>query len=467
MASRRGRNIILAVLVSILICAGVLGFNRFTHWRNQRALTHDINAILVETTQQLQQSLISRRGTLTFIRDTLNRQAMNPEQLVAVGASATEHTRHLMGTGIIREGQSPQWWFGPKPMAPAELKELNKAIVQRSKLRGAWSVPSTLVGWVTDKRPILIMLEPLSTARMKNTAVIGVFDLVPLLRDFFSSGLPQRHPAQVLTEGTLLHRSKDWDPFYSETLHAPPLNTETLHMDAVRWQVQMQPGATSVIKTLSWVTIVLVSASGLVALAVIVLIWLLVTRTWVLQQAVRRRTAALRRTTERLRQLATTDELTGLYNRRFFMQRWLIECERAKRYGRPLACLMIDVNKFKQVNDSLGHDVGDTLLIAVSRQLRQTLRQTDLLARFGGDEFIVALPETSAADAISVANKLRQVAIPIEAKPLFPPITLSVGVACNHGRPTEPESLVKAADEALYHSKQAARQSALAVPADI
>jgi diguanylate cyclase (GGDEF)-like protein len=359
-----------------------------------------------------------------------------------------------MGTGILREGQAPEWWYGPQPISQVELKALNKAITHRSNLRGAWNVPSTLVAWVTANRPLLIMIEPLKTARMPKTAIVGVFDLIPLLRDFFSSGLPQRHPAQVLSDENILHRSKNWDPLFQQTPEAPRLNTESLRMDAVTWQIQMQPGSTSVIRTLSGTTLLLASVSGFVAVAIIVLIWLLVARTWVLQHAVRRRTAALRRTTERLRQLATTDELTGLYNRRFFIQRWQLECERAKRYKRPLACLMIDVNKFKQVNDTLGHDTGDALLIEISKQLKRALRQTDLLARFGGDEFIVALPETSAADANSAASKLRQLQISIASHPSFPAITLSVGVACNHQHPTDADGLIKAADEDLYRYKQ-------------
>src|SRR6185295_7974180 len=129
---------------------------------------------------------------------------------------------------------------------------------------------------------------------------------------------------------------------------------------------------------------------------------------------------SLQRALKRVRQLAITDELTGLYNRRFFLRRWIWEWERATRYGRPIACLMMDVNKFKDVNDRFGHATGDELLRQVSRELQRTLRQSDILARFGGDEFIAALPETTQAQAQAVADKLRRIRIPV-GQPSAPP----------------------------------------------
>ena len=89
------------------------------------------------------------------------------------------------------------------------------------------------------------------------------------------------------------------------------------------------------------------------------------------------------------------------------MNRWDIECTRAQRYKRPLACLMIDLNNFKQVNDALGHAVGDQLLRLAASTLSDSLRQTDILARYGGDEFVIVLPHTSKEDAFNVAKKIK------------------------------------------------------------
>jgi diguanylate cyclase (GGDEF)-like protein len=218
----------------------------------------------------------------------------------------------------------------------------------------------------------------------------------------------------------------------------------------------MQPGATQVAQTLSWVTVALIVLSVIAGLGVSAIVWILAARTWILERAVTRRTAALQRALKRVRQLAITDELTGLYNRRFFLKRWIWEWERATRYGRPIACLMMDVNKFKDVNDRLGHAAGDEVLRRVARELQRILRQSDILCRFGGDEFIAALPETTQAQAQAVAEKLRKVRVPV-AQPLastMPAVTLSVGVAVLEAGMKQHEDVLEAADRALYEQKR-------------
>ncbi len=179
-----------------------------------------------------------------------------------------------------------------------------------------------------------------------------------------------------------------------------------------------------------------------------------------------RRTAALRRALKRVRQLAITDELTGLYNRRFFLRRLAWEWDRAKRYHRPLACLMIDVNNFKQVNDRLGHAVGDLVLQQVAQELKATLRQSDFLARFGGDEFVIALPETSYAQAARVAQKLRKVSIDIpEARAhKVSPVGLSVGIGHVEQPDENTEDILEAADRSLYAHKRRTKPSVTLEP---
>jgi len=109
-----------------------------------------------------------------------------------------------------------------------------------------------------------------------------------------------------------------------------------------------------------------------------------------------------------LRYLAYRDFLTGLYNHRYFQEQLAHEVERAQRYGHRLSVLMLDVDRFKQVNDTYGHLMGDTLLSYVARLISAKVRSSDVAARYGGDEFAVILPETDQEKAIAVAEKLRK-----------------------------------------------------------
>jgi diguanylate cyclase (GGDEF)-like protein len=443
-------------VVTLLVSGVLLGLIGFSEWRKHRALTSDTQAALSQTHDQLVRAITSRRGTLTFIRDTLNRRAdLTLPQLQALGASATQHTRHLLGTGLTRASGPAIWWSVPTGVPRRDLAELGRAIAQRAQMRGVWRVPSTFVATTTGHRLFLVMFEPLKTPAYRHSAIVGIFDLRPLLEDFFASGLVSRHPAQLLDGATMLYRSAHW-PSAGDDAKPPIIVERPLVMDAARWTIQMQPGATGVVQTLSWLGVLLVVLSIVAGLSVTVVVWILAARTWILQRAVQRRTAALRRTSQRLRQLAITDELTGLYNRRFFLDRWTWECGRAKRYRRPLACLMVDVNGFKQVNDRLGHLAGDLILQHVAKELQAALRHADILARFGGDEFIIALPETSPAQAELVAEKLRQVRIEvpgIEGRHL-PPIQLSVGLSRVEGNEMTPHEAIQAADASLYSFKR-------------
>lgn len=461
--TQRYRQVMIASVVTLLVSGSLLGLIGATQWRGKRALETDTRSVVTKTTQQLLRALTSRRGTLTFLRDTLNRQTdVTATQLKALGASATEHTRHLLGTGLIRESQLPQWWFGPQELSPTELAQLNRTIVERTRIRGIWRVPSTFVAAMRSQRLLLVMLEPLKAAAFRHSAVIGVFDVKPLLEDFIAANLPSHQPIQVLSEDTLLYRSSHWQPATDD--QRPIIEEDHMAVDSARWTLQMQPGSTRVAQTLSWFNVLLISLSLIAGLGVTIVVWLLAARTWLLQRAVARRTAALRRTLKRLRQMAVTDELTGLYNRRFFLDRWAWEYERAKRYQRPLACLMIDVNGFKQVNDQLGHPAGDLVLKHVAQELKVALRHADILARFGGDEFVIALPETSLEQAEAVAEKLRRVsiAVPGGTARRLPPVSLSVGLSRVEQDDDSPQEILQAADQSLYASKRHRKPSAAA-----
>ncbi len=164
----------------------------------------------------------------------------------------------------------------------------------------------------------------------------------------------------------------------------------------------------------------------------------------------------------RLLELATTDGLTGLKNHRSFQDKLAEEFERSRRYHTPLALLLLDVDKFKQFNDTFGHPAGDEVLKRVANALRHTARATDFVARYGGEEFVVALPETDTEGAMIVAERIREAVAGQEWEQRA--ITVSIGAAALQIATRDAAELVEEADKALYQSKQNGRnQVTLAV----
>ncbi len=166
-----------------------------------------------------------------------------------------------------------------------------------------------------------------------------------------------------------------------------------------------------------------------------------------------------RRAEDRLRELAMTDELTGLYNRRHFMREAEREVERAVRFGHEVGLLMIDVDHFKAVNDSHGHAMGDEALRRVARTIRDALRDVDLVARLGGEEFAVVLPETVREGAATAAERVRRrveaMIMPLPGGDLR--FSVSIGLATAAGADLELDDLLSRADTALYEAKRAGR----------
>ena len=168
-----------------------------------------------------------------------------------------------------------------------------------------------------------------------------------------------------------------------------------------------------------------------------------------------------RATQAELRRLASVDELTGIANRRWFSAMAGRELERCRRFNHPLALLMIDIDHFKQVNDTHGHAIGDEVLRAFTRVLESNLRSLDLLGRLGGEEFAVVLPEADQAAAEQTAERLRS-AVEAMAIPLADGshirLTASVGIAMPAESATEPlDGMLARADTALYTAKHGGR----------
>jgi two-component system cell cycle response regulator len=162
----------------------------------------------------------------------------------------------------------------------------------------------------------------------------------------------------------------------------------------------------------------------------------------------------------RTRRLASTDGLTGVYNHRTFQERLSQEIARADRYSRPLSVLMIDVDHFKVYNDTYGHPQGDIVLQDLARLLQEMSRTSDTVARCGGEEFAIILPETDSVGAQKIGQRLcEQVArAPFPGQDLMPggTLTISIGVATYASAGTK-EALLQAVDTALYTAKREGR----------
>lgn len=163
-------------------------------------------------------------------------------------------------------------------------------------------------------------------------------------------------------------------------------------------------------------------------------------------------------------QMAITDSLTGLYNRRGIYQLGQRELERCRRYHRPLSILMIDLDHFKQLNDQHGHIVGDEILSGAADRLYEAVRRIDVVGRYGGEEFLVLLPECGLEFALGVAERIRQAIgdepLSCSAGPLN--VTVSIGVSSSIDSPLDLESLIRRADQALYKAKQSGRDQVAA-----
>lgn len=168
---------------------------------------------------------------------------------------------------------------------------------------------------------------------------------------------------------------------------------------------------------------------------------------------------------ERLKLVGLTDHLTGVFNRRYFETRCNEEVANARRYQDPLACMFLDIDKFKHINDTFGHLIGDEVLRNVASLIQSQLRNNDVIARYGGEEFVALLPRTALRQACEIAERIRSTvaAQPLQAMPgESPTVTISIGVAMLPEKLAEDDKtsahkLLCSADEALYRAKESGR----------
>ena len=180
----------------------------------------------------------------------------------------------------------------------------------------------------------------------------------------------------------------------------------------------------------------------------------------------KRYTDFLRNNLDHSLELAVTDPLTGLHNRRYMAGQLGALVRRAERGGDPVACLLVDIDHFKRINDSFGHDVGDEVLREFSVRLATNVRAVDLACRFGGEEFVVIMPGTGLDVAHRIAERLRLhvAGSPFRVAGVEDPlsVTISIGVACTAVATDTPDSLLKRADEAVYEAKARGRNQVIA-----
>ncbi len=181
-------------------------------------------------------------------------------------------------------------------------------------------------------------------------------------------------------------------------------------------------------------------------------------RTKVLQDELREKNRQLEEVLSQMETLAMTDQLTGLFNRRFFES--IIEKEFSKtvRYKHPMSCLMIDIDHFKRINDEYGHHAGDQVLKEISQVMKNCFREADTVARWGGEEFIILLPETTKENALQVASRLLISVSTFKFSSLPGGITVSIGLASIPEPAVDTsEKLIAASDRALYEAKTKGR----------
>jgi diguanylate cyclase (GGDEF)-like protein len=186
-----------------------------------------------------------------------------------------------------------------------------------------------------------------------------------------------------------------------------------------------------------------------------------------LERKVQERTADLVRANERLSVLnreleesAITDGLTQIYNRGYFMDRLQQEVKRAQRYGTPVSLLLFDLDHFKKINDTFGHQAGDAVLVGVANTVKPRLRETDLFARYGGEEFCLIATAMHQADAVVLAELLRERIAAAEYEYGSRRITVTVSMGVGAWRPEmrdDFEELIKQADQSMYRAKAAGR----------
>jgi two-component system cell cycle response regulator len=180
----------------------------------------------------------------------------------------------------------------------------------------------------------------------------------------------------------------------------------------------------------------------------------------------KRFSARLRDNVQLSMEMAITDALTGLHNRRYMESHLATLVEQAQGRGKPLALLIVDIDFFKSINDTHGHDAGDDVLREFAIRLKKSIRGIDLACRYGGEEFVIVMPETDMAVAAVVAERIRRriatEPFAVASGAAAVPVTISIGLAALAVADDSPAGILKRADQALYRAKRDGRNRVVA-----
>lgn len=424
------QRIFIACWAILGVTCGAAGTLALVRWQSERMAGADTRLFAEQSSRQIVGAIDPRRRTVVFLRDALDKTPSGAAvDRAALARSAVDHTPYWVGNGWIDRNKRFHWWVSPDPKSVESVDRFGQDIWRRIRMRDLLGLSSAFAVHPQGQgHAMFVVVEPFKARKSRPDRLVAVFDLNLMLDEALKP-----FSAQVLEGDRILYRSERWQPA-SEKGEKPAVVETPIRLDANRWILQAQRAESSLIPT-RWFYLLVVLCAALAGISAAGMVW----------------------TAEHLRRLATTDELTGLYNRRFFFERWEEEVERAQRYNRDLSCLLVDLNGFKRVNDLLGHSKGDQLLRETASRLKAALRQSDLLARLGGDEFIVALPETDLVRASLVADKLRSLTIPAG---MLRPLSLSVGVTQMRAGDSV-HDIVQRADVDLYSGKGSAHKEGM------
>lgn len=339
--------------------------------------------------------------------------------------------------------------------------------LERSSTKGSLVVsqPLQLLQTPGTERDGILSSVPLlgnGTDTLPRGFIIGVF----LLRDIVKSALAGSSPS--IKTDILIFDETEGKPSEIFRLGQSAIKSETVFATSLkeligdrtwRFEARALASAYAHLRTPNpWVALLSgLSMTGLLAYLYVVL----GTRSHFAEEQVDLKTRELQELNQRLDAMARTDGLTGLLNRRALNEGLDSEIDRARRSGKPLSVMMADLDHFKLVNDRFGHAAGDQVLKGFARIMKGRLRSTDVVGRYGGEEFCILLPETAAQEAMKIAEVLRRdlESTPIDIGGGNAPlkVTCSLGVAETSGQPARGRELLLMADKALYAAKDGGR----------
>lgn len=431
LSSQHTRWLFVGCLTVLGISSGLAVTSYWMRRQVERQVPRGYPEILQQAARDLTEAVEQRRQVPLFLRDTQEKAPnLTDAERAALARSIADRAPYLIAAGALNRAGQPTWWVVAQAPASGELQQVLTSALRQSRWRNLVGFSSRLLVPSKSGRNLLVFLEPLRVPSDRFLRLVALFDFEGLAGDVLEQSVPSWAGVRLMEDRRVLYRTEAWPEGRKAGM---PVLERHIRSDGVRWVLQMTRESHPPEPSPLW-RIGTLTAAVLALLGVLGMVW----------------------AAGYLGRLAMTDELTGLYNRRLFLERWSEEVERAKRYQRNLSCIIIDVNGFKQINDLAGHLTGDQVLKQIAQELNRHLRQSDILARFGGDEFVVALPEADSAQAGRVAQKLRGISLVGSWNEGFPlgPVTLSVGLA-QFRAGESPQQVIERADEDLYATRGA------------